>query len=126
MFDTNVIVSAVYNPGSKPDQALRNACRHHELVLCDYAIAECYNVVQRRFPQHAPVLDALMASLRYETAIAPRGPNARIPDPKDAPILNAALLEDVDIIVSGDRHFLQLEMERPQVMTAAEFLEHIE
>ena len=27
---------------------------------------------------------------------------------KDAPILNAAILEDVDIVISGDKHFFRL------------------
>jgi predicted nucleic acid-binding protein len=36
--------------------------------------------------------------------------------------LNAAIIADVDIIISGDRHFLKLEMEHPKTISAAEFL----
>ena len=46
-----------------------------------------------------------------------------IDDPKDAPILNAALINEVDVIVSGDKHFLCLNLEYPKVLTPAEFLE---
>jgi predicted nucleic acid-binding protein len=55
--------------------------------------------------------------------LTPREPSKLIADPKDAPILNAAIIEDVDIIISGDRHFLALDMERPKVLTAAQYLE---
>lgn len=41
MIDTNVIVSAIYNSKSKPASVLRHICKKHELVLCDYIIAEC-------------------------------------------------------------------------------------
>jgi uncharacterized protein len=46
-----------------------------------------------------------------------------IADPKDHPILNAAIIADVDIIISGDRHFLELEMEIPKAISVAEFLD---
>ncbi len=125
MIDSNVLVSAVYNPNSKPALAVRDVCENHELLLCDHIIAECYDVVGRKFPQHIPVLDRLLTSLGYSLVVAPRGTGAPIADPKDAPILNAAILEDVDIIISGDRHFLSLDMERPKVLTPAGYLEAI-
>jgi uncharacterized protein len=46
-------------------------------------------------------------------------------DPKDHPILNAAIVADVDIIISGDRHFLELEMEHPKTMSVAKFLDEV-
>jgi predicted nucleic acid-binding protein len=54
--------------------------------------------------------------------IAPREASKLIEDPKDAPILNAAILESVDIIVSGDRHFLSLDIETPKVSTPQDYL----
>ena len=126
MIDTNVLVSAVYNPSSKPAQAVRDVCENHEIVLCDHIITECFNVVERKFPQHTPVLDKLLTSLSYSLAIAPSDSGAIITDPKDAPILESAILENVDIIISGDGHFLSLDMERPKVLTPAQYLETTE
>ena len=48
-----------------------------------------------------------------------------IADPKDVPILNAAILADVDIIISGDKHFLNLSITRPRVLTPAQYLSEI-
>jgi putative PIN family toxin of toxin-antitoxin system len=126
MIDSNVLVSAIYNPNSKPAHVVRNVCENHELILCDYIIAECYDVVGRKFAQHTPILDKLLTSLGYSLVVAPRGSCGAILDPKDAPILNAAILEDVDIIISGDNHFLSLELKRPKVMTPAQYYEAIE
>ena len=42
---------------------------------------------------------------------------------KDQPILNAAIVSDVDIILTGDKDFLSLEMEHPKCMTVAQFFQ---
>jgi putative PIN family toxin of toxin-antitoxin system len=126
MIDSNVIVSAVYNPNSKPSRAVCSVCENHELLLCDQIVAECYDVVGRKFPQHTPVLDKLLTSLGYSLVVAPRGGEAHIADPKDAPILNAAISENADIIISGDNHFLSLDLERPKILTPAQYLDMVE
>lgn len=46
-----------------------------------------------------------------------------IRDAKDQPILNAAIVYDVDVILTGDKDFLALDMERPKCMTISQFLE---
>jgi predicted nucleic acid-binding protein len=82
---------------------------------------ECYDVVNRKFPKHTIILDKLLASLGYELIAAPRA-GLEMTDPKDAPILNAAILADVDILISGDGHFLALDIEYPKVLSPAQYL----
>jgi predicted nucleic acid-binding protein len=41
----------------------------------------------------------------------------------DTNILNAAIIADVDVIISGDKHSLDLEMDHPKIMSVAEFLD---
>ena len=122
MIDTNVLVSAVYNPNSVPAKAVALSFENHETILSDYIINECYDVVKKRFPQHLPMLDKLLNTLVYEIVISPRAPESLISDPKDAPILNAAIINNADIIISGDKHFLELDIEYPKVFNPAEFL----
>lgn len=43
---------------------------------------------------------------------------------KDQPILNSAIMFDVDIIVTGDKDFLCLELERPKIIRPLEFIEN--
>ena len=43
-------------------------------------------------------------------------------DAKDQPILNAAIAAHVDIILTGDKDFLCLDIKRPKCMTASQFL----
>jgi predicted nucleic acid-binding protein len=69
-----------------------------------------------------PVFHKLLATLGYELVAAPRE-GLEMSDPKDSPILNAAIIADADIIVSGDKHFLELDIERPQVLSPTAYFE---
>ena len=126
LIDTNILISALLYPNSKPSQVLLYVARHHELVLSDYNIAEFRRIAKDKFDKKHSDIEVFLAELGFELIIAPHAPQKLISDPKDAPILNAAIMESVDIIISGDKHFLNLNLERPKVMTAAEYLEHIE
>lgn len=125
MTDTNILFSALLFPSSRPAQALFYVMEHHNLILCDYIISELRNVVSMKRPDLLADVDLLLAKLSFELTIAPEEPSKLISDPKDHPILNAAILADVDIIISGDKHFLKLKMEHPKTMSIAEFLEEI-
>ena len=121
--DTNILISALIYPNSKPSVALIKAADKYELILTDYNISELHRVAAAKFQSKLPEVDSLLAKLTFELVSAPIYAQKLIADPKDAPILNAAILHEVDIIISGDKHFLELDMERPKVMKAAEFLE---
>jgi putative PIN family toxin of toxin-antitoxin system len=120
--DTNILISALLYPSSIPSLALFHAAKHHELVLSDYNITEFRRVASTKFSRTLSDIDVFLAELTYILIFAPHFPQKLISDPKDAPILNAAILEGVDIIISGDKHFLSLVIEHPKIMTAAEYI----
>jgi len=124
--DTNILISALLWPNSKPAAALLHATRYHQLVLCDRNIFEPRDVVGRKAPHALVDVEVFLAELAYELVPAPEYPQKLINDPKDQPILNAAILADVDIIISGDKHFLKLDLEHPRVMTAVQYMKWIE
>lgn len=121
MIDTNVIISSLLKQGSVPDIVLNYVCNNHDLILCDYIINECYTVAKRRFPNKIDVLDDLFAQMRYELVAAPRTGEIIIRDVKDQPILNAAITHNVEILVTGDKHFLELDLDTPQIINSTEF-----
>lgn len=46
-----------------------------------------------------------------------------IRDTKDYPVLYTAIVEDVDILVTGDKDFADVEIEKPKISTPADFME---
>jgi putative PIN family toxin of toxin-antitoxin system len=121
--DTNILIFALFYPESKPAKALYHAADNHDLILSDHNITEFRRIAKTKFAKTQADIELFLAELTYELVLAPEAPHKLIADPKDAPILNAAIIADVDIIISGDKHFLLLNMERPKTLLASEYLE---
>ena len=45
-----------------------------------------------------------------------------IRDVNDRPIFRAALVAKVDVLITGDKDFLESGIKKPQIVTAAEFI----
>ena len=46
-----------------------------------------------------------------------------IRDINDYPVLYTAIIENIDIFITGDKDFLEVDIELPEIMTPGEFLE---
>ncbi len=114
--------SALLFPHSKPAKALLHLADYHEIVLCDRNIAELREILHRKAPKYLPDAEVLLAELSYELVPAIDHAEKLIRDAKDQPILNAAIVSNVDVILTGDKDFLSLDMEHPKPMTVGQFL----
>ena len=123
LVDTNILFSALLFPHSKPAQALLYLADHYEIVLCDRNLAELRDILERKAPRYLPDAEVLLAELSYELIPAVDHAEKLIRDAKDQPILNAAVVSDVDVILTGNKDFLSLNIERPKCMTVAQFFE---
>ena len=123
LVDTNVLFSALLFPKSKPAQALLYIADNHEMVLCDRNIIEIREILKRKAPKLLPDAEVLLAEMSYELIPAIDHAEKLIRDAKDQPILNAAIVSDVDIILTGDKDYLSLDMGHPKCMTVSQFLE---
>lgn len=123
LIDTNVLFSALIFPRSKPAKALFYIADNHDIVLCDRNITELREILGRKAPQYLPDAEVLLAEMSYELVPAIDYAEKLIRDAKDQPILNAAIVSDVDVILTSDKDFLSLDMERPKCMTVAQFFE---
>lgn len=123
LIDTNILFSALLFPNSKPAKALLHVADNYKMVLCDRNIAELREILGKKAPKYLPDAEVLLAEMSYELIPAIDHAEKLIRDAKDQPILNAAIVYDVDMVLTGDKDFLSLDMERPKCMTAAEFLE---
>ena len=123
LVDTNILFSVLVFPQSKPAQALFHVAGNYERVLCDRNITELRDILRRKAPDFLPDAEVLLAEMSYELIPAVNHAEKVIRDAKDQPILNAAIVSGVDIIFTGDKDFLSLDMEHPRCMTAAQFLE---
>jgi putative PIN family toxin of toxin-antitoxin system len=123
LVDTNILISALLFPNSKPAKALIHISENHDMVLCDRNLYEFRDVLKRKAPNSLPDAEVLLTELSYELIPAAYNAQKLIRDVKDQPILDAAIVADVDIILTGDKDFLTLNMEHPKCMNVSQFLE---
>jgi predicted nucleic acid-binding protein len=129
MFDTNVLISVILNGQSVPGAAWQKASDPpYTLVLCAQILDELRNVFNRKFPHRIPGMERFLSRGRYgivtladdDTVGADEG---KVRDVTDRPILRAARKAGVDILVTGDRDFLDSTVTTPRIMTPSQFLQ---
>jgi len=124
MLDTNILVSAFVFQSKKFYAVIDHIVSHHELVLSSYVVDELKNVVDRKFPKMASSLDEFLTALSFSLVYSPKQVPSEmftIRDISDAPILHTAIIEGIDVLITGDKDFNEIELEKPEIMTIAEF-----
>ena len=126
MIDTNVFVSIVVFNSKILGKMLNDICEKHTLVLSTYILEELSNVINSKFPGKIALIDYILFNMPFETEFTPHIlPNHDlfcIRDPKDEKILYSAITADADILITGDKDFLELEIERPMIISPSEFV----
>ena len=126
MLDTNVLISALLFPSERMTKLFENLVVNHTVVLCSYVIDELHMVVERKFPNKADVVEKLLGRMSYELVYTPKTIGKamfKIRDVKDYPVIYTAILEEVDVLVTGDRDFEDLKLKRPETLTPTAFIE---
>ena len=129
MFDTNILVSAILNSRSTPAQAFRKAAEPPcQALICEQTLEELRRVFNRKFPHKIQSLDRFILIMLSIVEIVPM-PLVKyvsedyIRDADDRPILRAAIKANADILISGDKDFLDSGVMNPRILTAAQFLD---
>ena len=125
MLDTNVLISALLFPGPKMNAMMNFIFTQHQLVLSSYVVDELKQVVKRKFPNKENAINKLLMLMSFEYVYTPNEMESglfEIRDGKDYPVLYTAIIEDVDILVTGDKDFSDIDIERPEIMSPTEFI----
>lgn len=126
MLDTNVLFSALVFPNGSCAKFLSSAVSKHEIVICSYVIDELKKVISKKFPSLLEAVDRFLNAFCFEYVYTSETIERNlfsIRDPKDYPILYTAVIENVDVIVSGDADFKDTNVTRPEILTPTEFME---
>ena len=128
LIDTNILVSAAYSRFGVPNQAYRKAVESpYQAFICEQSIEEFRRIFNRKFPDKIYAFESFIAAALSAITVIPVPPNPHpdensIRDANDRPILRAAIQANVDIIVTGDKDFLESDLNTPHIMTAADFV----
>jgi putative PIN family toxin of toxin-antitoxin system len=126
MCDTNVLISGILFPNSVPSKVIRHVAEQEKLVLASYIIEELRQVFHKKFPDKAENLERYLEREEFEFFMTPhdlqRVTVPSIRDVKDEPVLASAILADVDFLITGDKDFTGIEIDRPVILSPASFL----
>jgi len=105
MLDTNVLISALVFRGEHLTRVIEKVVEQDTLVLCSYVIDEINTVVERKFPKHKSTMDKFLSRLSFELVYSPKEIEGEklfeIRDDNDYIILHTAIIEDIDILITG-------------------------
>jgi putative PIN family toxin of toxin-antitoxin system len=129
LIDTNVLISASRSTQGKPYAAFVKATTApNRAYVCEQTLEELRRVFNRKFPELLPALAKFMIIALPVLEILPvpddeAEEEKEIRDIKDRPIFRCAAANGIDIILTGDKDFLESGVDKPASMTIAAFLQ---
>jgi putative PIN family toxin of toxin-antitoxin system len=128
VLDTNVLLSALVFPGSKPDQVLQRVRGGEvELFLSSFILTELERILRDKFRFTKRQTDERVTVIRRMAALVEPTERIALVTAKDDDnrILESALAAGADYLVTGDKeHLLPLKcIGTTQIVTPAAFLE---
>jgi|SRR3990172_10231014 len=117
--DANTVISGLLFPGNERRLLVEAVTGSVDLVLAEDIVEEVFEVIERRFGEHAAIAGAiaLLGDLLTTFIPIPRGTYhhavaswaLRMRDPDDAPVVACAVEVGAQYLVSGDEDVLVLQ-----------------
>ena len=127
LIDTNILISSIIGHGT-PFQAYIKAVSYpNRGVICTQNVDELRRIFNRKFPKKIDAMEKFL-SLSLQSVELVQIPEEEVPQEKrvrdinDRPIMRAAVSANVDVVLTGDKDFLESGITHPKIMTATEFL----
>lgn len=129
LIDTNILISAALSSQGIPFRAFVKAVTYpNHGLICDQNIDEMRRIFNRKFPKKIEALEkflslALMTLEIVSTPVEEYDTEAQIRDVNDRPILRAAIYAKADVLLTGDKDFLESGVKNPRIVTATDFVQ---
>lgn len=130
LIDTNVLISAALSATGTPFQAYIKAASYpNRGLICEQNVDEMKRIFYKKFPNRIASLDKFLSVALMTLELVPIPTDVinlekQIRDVKDRPILRAAIDAKADVLLTGDKDFLESGVITPKIMTPSEFLEY--
>jgi putative PIN family toxin of toxin-antitoxin system len=128
MIDTNVLLSSFLFPSPIMNAFINLVIDQHRIVLSSYIIDELNAVVAKKFPAKHNLVRHFFEELPYELFDRKTDFDKTlypfVRDPKDLPVLVAAIESKVDILITGDKDLLEIDISKPAIMEVAKFVDY--
>jgi len=115
LIDTNVLISAFVFGGKAGCLLELLFDSNYTLLISDYVDSEFKSKLEEKWSQKAEKVYSLYHTLPFVFCESSPTQQGDLRDKKDIPVLSDALYHGADIILSGDKDFLEADLEKPLV-----------
>lgn len=125
MLDTNILISAFVFKSKKMNELIYKLSKEHDIIICSYTVEELKELIKTKFKVSQQDLDEFLKDFPFDLVYSPTSIENKlfeIRDKDDYIILHTAIIEDVDIFITGDKDFDDIDIDKPKIMNATEFL----
>ena len=127
--DTNIVISAMLFPNGKVAKVFSHLLEKHTVIISSYTREECIEVFEKKFPSKMKELEIFFDGINFEEVKSPEKFDEKkypkIRDIKDLPVLVSAILSDADVLLTGDKDFEDIKIDKPLIFTPSKYYELI-
>lgn len=121
VLDTNVLIDSASDELSAPAKLLAAACAGKFVALITPAIRSEYRMLTRRLTSNAAFAARVEAFIAASEVVAEEHVEVTLDDPEDYKFLRAAVGGTADLVVTNDRHLLDVgEIADVRIVTPTE------
>ena len=117
LIDTNVLISAFVFGGRTRAFLLELLQSDHELIVTEYVEKELQEKLKAKWPDQQEKLLSLFKAIDFKFCKSAVDIHGVLRDPKDDPVLADARLHHVDVILTGDKDFLEADIDYPIILS---------
>lgn len=125
LIDTNVLISAFVFGGIAGQLLDKIFSSDIEILVSDYVDKEFKEKLKQKLPDKAENVYELYHELPIIFCNSTNDKLGLLRDKKDIPVLSDAIFNHADAIISGDKDFLDADIENPLVFSPKMFLEYL-
>lgn len=126
MLDTNVLISALVFGGKARTILLRLIASNHEIYISDYVSEEFSSKIFLKWGDRAEKIVLAYRNLPVHFCESSNQILGKLRDIKDIPVLSDALYHGVDVILTGDKDFLEADIKRPLILSLKMIEEYLD
>ena len=125
MLDTNVLISALVFGGKAGELLGRLFESEHILYVSEYIDGEFKEKLASKWPDKAERVYDLYRCLDICFCKSTSKKLGNLRDEKDIPVLSDAIYHGIDVILSGDKDFLEAGLKKPLIYSPTMMLEYL-
>jgi len=124
MLDANIIISAILFPKSVLSETIKHIVANSRIILSQYTVDEVIKVFNKKFPHRLGEMELFLEKLPHTIFPLQEIDSKKYPvirDIDDIPVLAYAIESKVDILLTGDKDFVGVELGKIKIVTPNQY-----